>query len=277
MVVEPENQEEQPKPPTEEPEPKEEAEPEAKEEGQEDAEGEPKEEKPEGEEPEGEKAEEDAEAKKAGEPEPEEKRKRAGGWQRKIDRLERMNEQLVQQLGSQRPAPTNAKPPKEQTAEEKAAADAAAYMDGLVDQRLALREAKQRQQAVVADFQRRTAEVRAKIPDFEDVVMSADIPGESALGQVLLTSEHGPAIMYQLAKNPGELARISALPPLDAAREVGRLEAKLASVAPAPAKPKSANRPPVPPTSVNGSASSARNLDDLPLSEYKRAYRSGRR
>jgi hypothetical protein len=39
--------------------------------------------------------------------------------------------------------------------------------------------------------------------------------------------------MYQLAKSPAELARLSALPPLDAAREIGRLEAKLRLVYPA--------------------------------------------
>jgi hypothetical protein len=64
-------------------------------------------------------------------------------------------------------------------------------------------------------------------------------PYVSPLGQALLTSEHGPAIMYQLAKSPAELARISALPPLDAAREIGRLEAKLASVYPGPAEDRS--------------------------------------
>jgi len=212
---------------------------------------------------------------KAAEPaESEDKRKRAGGWQRKIERLERMNEQLLQQLGT-RPAQANGTAPgKEKTSEEKAAE----YIDNLVEQRLSRREQERQAQSAQADFQRRTAEVRAANPDFEDVIMSAsDVPVSEAVTQALLTSEHGPAIMYQLAKSPAELARISALPPLSAAREIGRLEAKLPSVAAAPKTTKPAIRPPVPPTSVNGSASSTRNLDDLPLSEYKRAMRSGRR
>lgn len=215
----------------------------------------------------------DAEA-KGGEQEPEEKRKRAGGWQRKIERQERQIQLLTEQLsrGQGQPAPV-VKPDKDKTAEEKTAE----YIDNLVEQRLVARETQQRQKTVVKDFQRRTAEVRAAHDDFDDVVPSADIPIQSALGQALLTSEHGPAIMYQLAKSPAELARLSALPPLDAAREIGRLEAKLSSSTPPGKTNGTAKRPPAPPTSVKGSTSNTRSLEDLPMSDYKRAYRSGRR
>lgn len=229
-----------------------------------------------------EKPEDDAEAKEGEsedaeeKPETEEKRKRAGGWQRKIERLERQNQLLVEQLGANRqpPAPTPAKSDKDKTPEEKATE----YFRAAAKQALAEERQQQRQQTVVADFVRRTAEVRAAHDDYDDVVPSVNIPTDSALGQVLLTSEHGPAIMYQLAKSPAELARLSALPALDAAREIGRLEAKLSSSTP-PAKTNgtTAKRPPAPPTSVKGSTSNTRSLDDLPMSDYKRAYRSGRR
>lgn len=224
-----------------------------------------------------EKPEGEAEEAKAGEPpETEEKRKRAGGWQRKIERLERQNQLLVEQLGANRqpPAPTPAKSDKDKTPEEKATE----YFRAAAKQALAEERQQQRQQTVVADFVRRTAEVRAAHDDYDDVVPSVNIPTDSALGQVLLTSEHGPAIMYQLAKSPAELARLSALPALDAAREIGRLEAKLSSsTPPAKANGTTAKRPPAPPTSVKGSTSNTRSLDDLPMSDYKRAYRSGRR
>lgn len=205
---------------------------------------------------------------------PEEKHKRAGGWARKIERLERQNQILLEQLGQRggQPPPA-AQPGKEKTPDEKAVE----YIDNLVEQRLAARDNQRQQQTVQAEFQRRTAEVRAAHPDFDDVVMAVDAPVSPALQQALLTSEHGPAIMYQLAKNPAELARLSALPPLDAAREIGRLEARASPTAAPKTTPKSATRPPAPPTNVNGSTSSTRSLDDLPLADYKRAYRSGRR
>jgi hypothetical protein len=202
------------------------------------------------------------------------KRKRAGGWQRKIERLERQNQILTEQLvGRQGQPPATAAPGREKTPEEKGAE----YIDTLVDQRLAARESQRQAQAAQVDFQRRTAEVRAAKPDFDDVIMSvAHVPVPPHLQEALLTSEQGPAIMYQLAMNPSELARISALPAVVAVREIGRLEAKLPSVTASP-KAKLALRPPAPPTNVNGKATSTRSLDDLPISEYKRAYRSGRR
>jgi hypothetical protein len=251
----------------------EESPPEAEPEQQDEAQDEEKSEDDEKTEPdEGEEPQDKAAAKPEAEPDAEEKRKRAGGWQRKIERLERQNEQLIAQLTGQRQVPAAAKPPSEKTPEEKAAE----YIDGLVAKRLAEADAQRQQRAAVAEFQRRTAAVRAGMPDFDDVVMSADMPISPALEQALLTSEHGPAIMYKLAKNPGELARLSALPPLDAAREIGRLEAQQASSTASPKTTKPALRPPAPPTSVNGSASSTRSLDDLPLAEYKRAMRSRR-
>lgn len=206
--------------------------------------------------------------------EPEEKRKRAGGWQRKIERLERQNQLLVEQLSTQRPnQQSTTQPLKEQTPQEQATA----YIDSMVERGIAKREAEREQKAALAELRRRTAVVRAARPDFDDVVSSVDIPTDSAIGQALLTSEHGAEMLYRLAADPDELARISALPPIAAAREIGRLEAKLTSVAPPPKTQGTAKRPPAPPTTVKGSTSNTRSLEDLPISEYKRAYRSGRR
>lgn len=200
------------------------------------------------------------------------KHKRAGGWQRKIERLEHERSLLLEQLQRQTP-PAPAKPDKDKTPEEKAQE----WIDRRVEEGIARREQERQAQAVQAEFQRRTAEVRARHPDFEEVIAAAsDIPVSDALRESLLRSEHGPDIMYQLASNTAELVRIARLPPLDAAREVGRLEAKLASSTAGPPKPKPAFRPPAPPTHVNGNSASTRSLEDLPLAEYKRAMRSRR-
>jgi hypothetical protein len=201
------------------------------------------------------------------------KHKRQGGWQRKIERLERQNQLLTEQLSVIRPTQQPAPGQQERTPDEKAAD----WVKGLVDKEIEAREQFRRQQDAQARFQQRTSEVRAKHPDFDDVLLSAEVPVSPALSEALLTSDHGPEIMYQLASNPAELARLSALPPLAAAREIGRLEAKVSSTPAPKSTTKPATRPPAPPTNVNGSTSSTRNLDDLPISEYKRAFRSGRR
>lgn len=208
-------------------------------------------------------------------PKPEEKHKRAGGYQRKIERLERERQMLLEALHAQRgAAPAQPQgPAKEKTPAEQAEE----YVNSLVEQRLKAAEAQRREAQIRADFQRRTAEARAKFEDFDSAIEDvAHVKVSDWVREALLTSEKPGEIMYQLAKNPAELARLSALPPLDAAREIGRLEAKLASGA-SPVKPKPAARPPAPPSKVGGSAASTRSLEDLPLSEYKRLYRSGRR
>lgn len=207
----------------------------------------------------------------------EEKRRRKGGWERRAERAERRAEQaereralLLEQLSAGKPAQT---PGKEPTPDERAAE----YISSLVQQGIAAEKERERQAATQAEFQRKQREFQARTPDFEDVIAaSSHIPvPDSHLG-VILTSPDAPAIMYQLARNPDELARISRLPLAQAAREIGRLEEKLASSTAAPkTQPiKSAKRPPAPPTSVGGSPASARNRDDLPIGEYKKAFRS---
>lgn len=203
----------------------------------------------------------------------EEKHRRAGGWQRKIERLERERQLLIEQLAANRPqqpaAPEQPKDPAAQVEE---------YVAQRVRQELAVVREQERQQRVQAEFQKRTQEVRAAHPDFDDALESvSDIPVPQHVQRALLTSQHGAAVMYALAKNRPELERISSLPDIEAMLELGRLAAQVA-VTPTPKTPtKPAMRPPVPPTSVASSKAATRNLDDLPLSEYKRAYRSGRR
>src|SRR5688572_24658650 len=120
-----------------------------------------------------------------GEPaEAEEKRKRAGGWQRKIEKLQRQNELLIEQLAAQRtgPPPPASKPDAEKTAEEKAAE----YIDGLVEKRFSERERQREHEATVARFQQRCAEARTRHPDFDDMVASVAIHPDSPLAHAVL-------------------------------------------------------------------------------------------
>jgi hypothetical protein len=57
------------------------------------------------------------------------------------------------------------------------------------------------------------------------------------MGEVMLASDLGPAIAYYLSENVESAAKIAGLPPLEQAREIGRIEAKLeaAKVPPRPA------------------------------------------
>lgn len=205
--------------------------------------------------------------------EAEEKHKRAGGWKRKLERQERELQMLREEL-ARRAQPE--KPEPEKTEAQKAAD----YIDSLVQKRLAAEREAQRAAQVQAEFQQRALSVKKLHPDFDEVVMSADVPVSAAVSEALLTSEHGPAIMYRLASNPDELARISALPPLAAAREIGRLEAQAASSTAAPRNPvtvtrKSAAPAPVAPVAARG-PTRVKRPEDMTQEEYN-AWRDSQR
>lgn len=70
-------------------------------------------------------------------------------------------------------------------------------------------------------------------PDFDEVVVKGaeekKWPCSPVIAIGIKDSEHGPAIAYELAKNPEEATRISKLSPLEQAREFGRLEERQAA------------------------------------------------
>lgn len=203
--------------------------------------------------------------------------KRSGGFQRKIERLERQNQILLEQLqrSGVQPVQPQGQPAQQRTAEQ----EADAYVDGLLERKIAEREAQRAMQARHEAFVRRTQEVRMAHPDFDDAVYEAsDIPTPPALQQAILTSEKGPEIMYSLAKNRAELARLVALPPFEQVREIGRLEAKLASGA-TPPKPRPGAKPaapaPITPVTSRG-PTSVKRVEDMSYEEYS-AWRNGQR
>jgi hypothetical protein len=70
----------------------------------------------------------------------------------------------------------------------------------------------------------------SKVSDWEDVIESAaDVKMSATVEQILVTSENGPELLYELAKNKAEFERICSLGPIAAARELGKLETKLSS------------------------------------------------
>jgi hypothetical protein len=126
------------------------------------------------------------------------------------------------------PPPPAAPPDKPLTEREKAAKEFNDLVGQEVQRRLERHQAQQRQAQQQADLQRQMAEARSRHEDFDDVLADVShITVPPHVGDLILNAEAKAEIMYSLAKSPAELARISALPPLVAAREIGRLEAKL--------------------------------------------------
>jgi chromosome segregation ATPase len=94
-------------------------------------------------------------------------------------------------------------------------------------------------------FREREAALRTEIEDYEDFAYTAPIHDHVA--DLVMSMDDGPRVAYFLGKNPETAAKLSALPPLEAAKELGRIETRLAyEREQAKAKPVSKAPPPPP-------------------------------
>lgn len=154
--------------------------------------------------------------------------------------------------------------------------DYAAYLqatlDHKLDQRLSAAERQrqekaqqwqqaERQQAFATKVQKGIE----KYPDFETVALSDEVPVTDAMAQAMFDSDHFTEIAYHLGKNPKEAARIAALSPWAAAREIGKIEDRISQ-----SQGKGATAAPAPPRTVGASGSSAPTVhdDDMPIDEW---------
>ena len=68
---------------------------------------------------------------------------------------------------------------------------------------------------------------RGKYDDFDAVAMNESVPYSQDMLDIITDSDDTADIAYYFGKNTSEAARVSGLPALDAAREIGKIEAKL--------------------------------------------------
>jgi len=107
-----------------------------------------------------------------------------------------------------------------------------------------------------------------KYDDFEEVAYSPDVPINQTIIDALVDCDEPSEIVYHLGKNPQEALRISQLSPLAAAREIGKIEAKLANKPTGP-QPKLKTKAPNPIKTVGGGGeSSGKKLEDMSAAEY---------
>lgn len=123
------------------------------------------------------------------------------------------------------------------------------------------RETKTREEQVETTFKDKVTEFKAKTPDFDDVMGNPSLRISKTMYEAMRESEAGAQIAYHLGKNPAEAARISALSPIAAIREIGKLEAKLTSTPP-PAQTTKPSNAPAPPAVVDGKAGGAAKSPD---------------
>jgi hypothetical protein len=97
-------------------------------------------------------------------------------------------------------------------------------------------------QQLQARYQESVEAARASMPDFDEVVESADIPITEHIRSALLDSDVAGKLTYHLAKHPEEVERISRLSPVAQIKAIAMLESSFSqpaktTKAPAPIKP----------------------------------------
>lgn len=104
-----------------------------------------------------------------------------------------------------------------------------AYAEALAQKKLEQREQQRQQSAVLESYHEREDEARGKYDDFDQVAYNPNLRITTVMAQTIQASDSGPDVAYYLGTNPKEADRISRLPPLVQAKEIGKIEAKLAS------------------------------------------------
>lgn len=114
------------------------------------------------------------------------------------------------------------------------------------------------------DYQDNLKATVKSVPDLMDVLKKSNFqPSPTVEMLILEAGEKAPLVAYHLAQNPKSAAALNAMSPVEAAREIGRIEGRVSI-------PKNtATRAPAPVNPVRGSASPSRGVGKS-MSDYER-------
>jgi hypothetical protein len=116
---------------------------------------------------------------------------------------------------------------------------AKALTDYRVDQRMNEEKQKEVQAKAAAERDKvinvwadRVKAAKSEIPDFDDMVGSADVTVSNEVRDAIFESEVGPRILYHLAENPEIATKLQGMTLTSALRHIGRLEAQFEKTEP---------------------------------------------
>jgi len=130
-------------------------------------------------------------------------------------------------------------------------------------QQTTVRQAQTETQKAFAERLKKAAE---DDPTVLDVYQDRNLPVSVPMAAVIMESEKGPEILKYLGNNREESARIARLTPIAAARELLRIESKIASTPVPPRVKVSGAPPPINPVTPAGSQSA--DLAKVPMEDF---------
>lgn len=123
----------------------------------------------------------------------------------------------------------------------------------------------ERMRDLVDDYRDNLTETAKALPDLMEVLTKSTYQPTPLIETLILEAgEKAPLVSYYLAKNPRAAAGLNAMSPLEAAREIGRIEGRVSAPK---AKTATSATPPV--SQVKGGASPSRGLGKS-MSDYER-------
>ena len=166
---------------------------------------------------------------------------------------------------------------------------AKALTDYKVDQRLGEEKQKVEQakieaqrQEVINTWTKRVQSAKSEIPDFEEMVGSADVTVSNEIRDAIFESDVGPQLLYHLAENPEIAEKLQGMTLTTALRTIGKLEAQFEKTEPQTKTVVGRSKAPAPINPIR----SAANGRDVPLTSdgkfegsyqaYKAARMAGR-
>jgi signal recognition particle GTPase len=139
-------------------------------------------------------------------------------------------------------------------------------------------QAQEQQRQVAQSWQERVGSFKQQAPDFDDVLAATDhIQLHPAMQQMLMQSKVGPQLAYALAQDPETLEEIAQLDPMEARYELRRMERELRR-----AKPPQQQKPtpqiskapqPIVPVAKGANGNGPRTLDDAQDYQQYKAMR----
>jgi hypothetical protein len=149
------------------------------------------------------------------------------------------------------------------------------------EQIIAQREAAKQQAALLENYHDREETAREKYDDFEQVAYNPRVPITEVMAESIRASDIGPDVAYYLGANVKEADRIARLSPILQAKEIGKIEAKLAS---SPIEKRTSTAPaPISPVTARSSGAPAldttdpRSIKSMTASEWIEAERARQR
>ncbi len=135
-----------------------------------------------------------------------------------------------------------------------------AYAEARAVKLIEQREQQRQQSDILESYHEREEEARGKYDDFEQVAYNPKLTITNVMAETIQNSDVGPDVAYYLGTNPKEADRIARLSPFSQAKEIGKIEAKLADNP--PVKKTSSAPAPIAPVTARGTSGAAFDTTD---------------